>query len=85
MKDGGSIGDVIDHITEVYRGRACRQGWNGKGMFVYYCPGVNSEDGFVMMRTARGSYVPWLCSQSDLLADDWVTFIGDRDEPREGP
>jgi hypothetical protein len=26
---------------------------------------------YVMMRTADGSFVPWLCSQSDLLADDW--------------
>lgn len=25
----------------------------------------------VDMRTATGSIVPWLCSQSDLLADDW--------------
>lgn len=27
----------------------------------------------VDMRTANGTVVPWLCSQSDLLADDWVT------------
>jgi len=25
----------------------------------------------VDMRTANGSLVPWLCSQSDLLATDW--------------
>ena len=25
----------------------------------------------VDMRTADGSIAPWLCSQSDLLADDW--------------
>jgi hypothetical protein len=25
----------------------------------------------VDMRTASGSVVPWLCSQSDLLAHDW--------------
>ena len=26
---------------------------------------------YVMMRTAQGDFVPWLCSQTDLLADDW--------------
>lgn len=25
----------------------------------------------VDMRTADGTIVPWLCSQTDLLADDW--------------
>ena len=25
----------------------------------------------VDMHTADGTFVPWLCSQSDLLADDW--------------
>lgn len=27
--------------------------------------------GHVDMRTADGTIVPWLCSQSDLLASDW--------------
>ena len=26
---------------------------------------------YVMMKTADGSFVPWLCSQTDLLATDW--------------
>jgi len=25
----------------------------------------------VDMRTAQGDIVPWLCSQTDMLADDW--------------
>ena len=28
--------------------------------------------GHVDMRTADGQIVPWLCSQTDMLADDWV-------------
>ena len=27
---------------------------------------------YVMMRTVDGSFVPWLCSQTDLLANDWT-------------
>lgn len=26
---------------------------------------------YLMMRTADGGFVPWVASQSDLLADDW--------------
>lgn len=36
----------------------------GQGTWVDYQPHVD-------MRTADGSIVPWLCSQSDLLATDW--------------
>lgn len=28
--------------------------------------------GHVDMRTATGQIVPWLCSQTDLLAEDWI-------------
>lgn len=27
---------------------------------------------YLMMRTAQGDFVPWVASQSDLLATDWV-------------
>jgi hypothetical protein len=26
---------------------------------------------YITMRTASGEFVPWLCSQTDLLATDW--------------
>jgi len=29
----------------------------------------------VDMRTAGGQIVPWVCSQSDMLADDWYVVI----------
>lgn len=32
----------------------------------------------VDMKTADGQVVPWLCSQTDLLADDWVVVTVDR-------
>ncbi len=28
---------------------------------------------YLMMKTADGSFVPWLVSQADLLADDWTS------------
>ncbi len=35
-----------------------------EGVKINYQPHID-------MRTATGSIVPWLCSQSDMLANDW--------------
>jgi len=60
--------------------RVARQGWNGKDMWLLHASGGTfSTDGqpvgamlpHVVMKTAGGDYVPWLCSQTDLLATDW--------------
>lgn len=71
-------------------GRVRREGWNGKGMFLFLVPGstfnVNrppllgifpegTEINYcphIDMRTADGKIVPWLASQTDMLAEDWV-------------
>ena len=59
--------------------RIARAGW--KGMYLYYVPeyqipqfsGPNKNfDAYIMMVTATGSRIPWLCSQADLLADDFT-------------
>lgn len=31
---------------------------------------------FIAMRTADSKFVPWLCSQTDMLADDWEIVHG---------
>jgi hypothetical protein len=72
--------------------RVARDGWNGKGMFVFLVPGstfrVNRPPllgiypegaeiryhAHIDMRAADGTIVPWLASQTDLLADDWHTL-----------
>lgn len=54
--------------------RVCRAGWNGKGMWLMLqVPDANSKMTlpYVFMKTAQGDLVPWLCSQTDLLATDW--------------
>lgn len=28
----------------------------------------------VDMKTAQGTHVPWLCSQTDLLSEDWIVI-----------
>ena len=52
-----------------------REGWNGRGMrLALQVPDANSKMSlpYVYMCTVEGRLVPWLCSQSDLLANDWV-------------
>jgi hypothetical protein len=54
--------------------RVRREGWNGKGMWLeLQRPDAHSKMTlpYVFMSTAQGDLVPWLCSQTDLLADDW--------------
>lgn len=72
--------------------KVAREGWNGKGMFLYYVPaasypaqrntngtvvGMFPDDmvpygAYIAMKTAQNNVVPWLASQTDVLAEDWV-------------
>lgn len=62
-------------IKEMQNGkRVARFGWNGKSMYLeLQVPDANSKMTlpYVYMKTAQGDLVPWLCSQTDLLAMDW--------------
>ena len=54
--------------------RVRREGWNGKGMWIaLQVPDEHSKMTmpYVYMSTVDGRLVPWLCSQTDLLAVDW--------------
>ena len=85
--NGNGIGWAVKQMKDGARVR--REGWNGKGMFLFLVPGSRFEVNrapllgiypagmmidycpHVDMKTADGKIVPWLCSQSDLLATDW--------------
>lgn len=52
-----------------------REGWNGKGQFIQLqVPDPNSKMGlpYLYITTVDSKRVPWLASQTDLLADDWA-------------
>lgn len=54
--------------------RVARAGWNGKGMWLkLQRPDVTSKMTlpYIYMSTVTGDLVPWLASQTDILADDW--------------
>jgi hypothetical protein len=70
--------------------KVAREGWNGKGMFLFLVPGSQFQvnrppllgiypEGTTInyhphidMKTAQDTVVPWLASQTDVLADDWM-------------
>lgn len=72
--------------------KVARNGWNGKGMFVFLVPGSRFKvsrppllgiypegtevqyHAHIDMKTADGQVVPWLASQTDVLAEDWVVL-----------
>jgi hypothetical protein len=67
--------DFGEALHALKHGQAvCRQGWNGKGMWLMLqVPDAGSKMSlpYIYMRTAQGDLVPWLASQTDMLAEDW--------------
>lgn len=64
------------HALMVLRngGKVCRAGWNGKGQYLgLQLPDENSANTlpYVYIITVQGLRVPWLASQTDILANDW--------------
>jgi hypothetical protein len=80
-RTGGRIGWAIEAMEDGQR--VCRAGWNGKGMFLFIVQFWEGESDFpaatdecelapfVAMKTADNKVVPWLASQTDILARDW--------------
>lgn len=64
--------------------RICRAGWNGKGMWVSCHLPLGGEfitHPFLYIEYPKGhpaypegSRIPWLASQSDLMATDWMIY-----------
>ena len=81
MKQGLKFGTAVDAIKMGYK--VARAGWNGTGMWI----GLHKESGefvreecgtklqyrdYIVMKTANDELVPWVASQTDILAYDWL-------------
>lgn len=82
-----NFGQALEVLKHSAGARVRRAGWNGKGMWLRMVTagayGVaveltfDSADGrpelapWIGMRTADNKFVPWLASQTDILAEDW--------------
>lgn len=85
-QEKANFGDVISHLKKLGGNFASRKGWNGKGMYIQLqtpdenskmtrpyiymiCP-VGSSNQFG--ETEKTERIPWLASQTDVLAEDWI-------------
>lgn len=79
--EGCTFGQAVELLKSGYK--LSRKGWNGKGMFLRMVSGKQYDVAcgiardlelapWIGMKTADGKFVPWLASQSDILAEDWV-------------
>ena len=80
--DGGmTFGGALELMKMGFK--VARKGWNGKGMWLHYISGSHyetwQEDAikyetlpWIGMKTADDKFVPWLASQTDMLAEDWM-------------
>jgi hypothetical protein len=69
---GFGIGQAIKELQNGER--VSRSGWNGKGMWLaLQRPDAHSKMTlpYIYMKTADDQLVPWLASQTDILAMDW--------------
>ncbi len=79
MAKGNGIGWAIKQMLNGKRVR--RASWYGKDMFLFYVdPGHIEHPALdamydtlphIAMSTVHRAVIPWLCSQTDLLAIDW--------------
>ena len=81
-----NFGNVVENLK--LGNSAQREGWNGKGMYLFLIKGEavrqaisdrygDDGDGFpvcdaIYMKTADNKLVPWLASQADILSEDWI-------------
>ncbi|KUR80945.1 DUF2829 domain-containing protein [Novosphingobium sp. FSW06-99] len=73
-----NFGHAIELLKDGHK--VARAGWNGKGMWLLLMPEGHSTlfDGsefdalpYIVMKTVDDKCVPWLASQTDMLANDW--------------
>lgn len=76
------FGKALENLKNGHK--VCREGWNGKGMWLLMqrpdenskmtLPYIYIEYPVGHVAYPNGSRVPWLASQTDMLADDWMVL-----------
>lgn len=72
MNEFLDFGEALAALKEGMK--VAREGWNGKGMWIHLqTSGELSKMTlpYIYMKTVDDKLVPWLASQTDLLAEDW--------------
>ncbi len=67
-----TFGEALESLKAGHK--VTRNGWNGRGMWLeLQRPDAHSKMtlAYIFMSTANAHLVPWVASQTDLLAEDW--------------
>lgn len=75
-----NFGQAIEELERDLK--VTRSGWNGKGQYLgLQRPDANSMNTlpYIYIITVTGDRIPWLASQTDILAKDWQIHV-----PRPG-
>ena len=75
------FGQALNYLKQGEK--VARKGWNGKGMWLKLIAphkgkinlgidGIFDGLPWIGMKTADNMFVPWLASQTDMLASDWL-------------
>lgn len=70
--EGFDFGEALRHLRSGVR--VTRVGWNGPGQYIkLQVPDAKSKMDlpYLYISTVDGDLVPWIASQTDLLAEDW--------------
>ena len=71
--DNQGIGWAVKQLD--HGSRVTRTGWNGPGQYLELAspsPTGKMTLPYIYITTVQGDLVPWLASQTDSLATDWV-------------
>lgn len=93
-----TFGEVLRKLK--HGDRVARSGWNGKNMWIAliteHWSGMMKKpvdlpenwsgySPFIVMFTADGKLVPWLASQTDILAEDWGVVSIEKEVKHDSP
>lgn len=81
VNKGCSFGHAVELIKIGHR--LARKGWNGKGMYITLVSGeywsldkhensICEKRDWLGIKTIDNQFMPWVPSQSDVLAEDWI-------------
>lgn len=87
------FGEVIRGLKENPDRKYTREGWNGKGQWIslrvpesgFNIMSDSDSDmtqPYIYIHTNYNANVPWLASQTDMLAEDWMEFQFHNEERR---
>ena len=70
-----NFSEALTRLKMGYRAR--RSGWNGSNQWIAVQRADNKSKmtlSYLYISTVQGDLVPWLASQTDILAEDWESL-----------